>query len=321
MLVAARLRSRMVDQAGAAEVVGVDTARGVIEAAAAVEGSAVRFEVGDIRALALGEGSFDVVVCFEVIDHLAEQEDALIELARVLKDDGVLLMSLPNRHVYPAGNPHHIKELASDELEALLRKRFRNVALYRQHDWLTSAVLGQDLYERGSQASSERVCTVKTQPREVGTELYTLAAASNAKLPEMASVACMTNDLEFRRWITLYDELEKGVQETRRQAGLVDPLLEEQRRLGRRLREAESIIAEIPVLQAQLEKRNRAFEELHLLHKEELSVLSADLTKARSDLANLRRSLSWRITKPLRIGKGAARSLQGSRAVGWMKER
>ena len=33
-------------------------------------------------------------------------------------------MSLPNRHVYPAGNPHHIKELASDELEALLRKGF-----------------------------------------------------------------------------------------------------------------------------------------------------------------------------------------------------
>ena len=72
---------------------------------------------------------------------------------------------------------------------------------------------------------------MKTQPREVGTELYTLAAASNAELPEMASVACMTNDLEFRRWITLYDELEKGVQETRRQAPSVDPLLEEQRRL------------------------------------------------------------------------------------------
>ena len=64
----------MVDQAGAAEVVGVDTARGVIEAAAAVEGSAVRFEVGDIRALALGEGSFDVVVCFEVIDHLQSRK-------------------------------------------------------------------------------------------------------------------------------------------------------------------------------------------------------------------------------------------------------
>ena len=51
-----------------------------------------------LRALPFDDGRFDVVLLLDVLAHveLLDQLKALSEVARVLKDDGVLLMSVPN---------------------------------------------------------------------------------------------------------------------------------------------------------------------------------------------------------------------------------
>jgi len=43
---------------------------------------------------------FDVVVIFEVLEHIADQEKTLRELCRVLKKDGVLVLSVPRKHIF-----------------------------------------------------------------------------------------------------------------------------------------------------------------------------------------------------------------------------
>jgi ubiquinone/menaquinone biosynthesis C-methylase UbiE len=43
------------------------------------------FLVSDCRQIPLGEGTIDVAVCFEVIEHLSEQEALLEEVRRVLR--------------------------------------------------------------------------------------------------------------------------------------------------------------------------------------------------------------------------------------------
>ena len=61
-------------------------------------------------------------------------------------EDGVLAISSPNREVYIPGNPHHRHEFVPDELAETLSRRFTNVRLYRQDDWITSAVLDDELH-------------------------------------------------------------------------------------------------------------------------------------------------------------------------------
>jgi 2-polyprenyl-3-methyl-5-hydroxy-6-metoxy-1,4-benzoquinol methylase len=53
---------------------------------------------GDITKMPFKQGSFDLVLCLDVVEHLSfeQQELAFAEMARVLKKDGILFTSIPN---------------------------------------------------------------------------------------------------------------------------------------------------------------------------------------------------------------------------------
>lgn len=55
----------------------------------------VQLEVGDVENLELGEGSVDLVVCTEVLEHLLRPERALREFYRVLNKNGKSVVSTP----------------------------------------------------------------------------------------------------------------------------------------------------------------------------------------------------------------------------------
>lgn len=80
---------------------------------------------GNLAALPLPNTSVDVVVNFQVIEHLWDQPQFVAECARVLRPGGVLLMSTPNRITFSPGrdtpvNPFHTRELNAQELTELL---------------------------------------------------------------------------------------------------------------------------------------------------------------------------------------------------------
>lgn len=96
--------------------------------------------VGDITALPFEDGSFDAVVCFEVIEHVGRPAALVGELARVLRPGGLLAVSTPNArmerlHARAAGlpdNPFHISSLTPRALRGLLRSSLHDVRLYGQ---------------------------------------------------------------------------------------------------------------------------------------------------------------------------------------------
>ncbi|MBO8180457.1 MAG: methyltransferase domain-containing protein [Archaeoglobus sp.] len=55
------------------------------------------FIVGDARKLPFKDGVFDIVVATEVIEHFVEGELFLAEVYRVLKQNGFLILTTPNR--------------------------------------------------------------------------------------------------------------------------------------------------------------------------------------------------------------------------------
>ena len=75
--------------------------------------------------LPLADSAVDVVVNFQVIEHLWDQPQFVAECLRVLRPGGVLMMSTPNRITFSPGrdtpiNPFHTRELNAAEVTELL---------------------------------------------------------------------------------------------------------------------------------------------------------------------------------------------------------
>ena len=130
----------------AAHVTGVDLAAAAIaHARAAYAGLPnAQFVEASCTRMPLPDASFDVVVSFETLEHIAEQSAFLDEIARVLKPEGVLVLSCPNKVEYSDkrdfANEFHVKELYREELAALVGSRFPEMAWYGQRPSFFSVI-------------------------------------------------------------------------------------------------------------------------------------------------------------------------------------
>jgi SAM-dependent methyltransferase len=134
---APRCAGRDVLEAGCGEGYGADLIAGIArrvvavdydEAAVAhVRSRYARVQVmqANLAQLPLPDASVDVVVNFQVIEHLWDQAQFVSECARVLRPSGLLMVSTPNRITFSPGrdtpiNPFHTRELNACELTQLL---------------------------------------------------------------------------------------------------------------------------------------------------------------------------------------------------------
>jgi len=97
----------------------------------------LEYRVGD--CLALPDGPFDLVVAFEVIEHLAAWPEFLLQVRRVLAPGGLFLVSTPNKLYYAESrgqsgeNPFHVHEFEYAEFSAELQKVFPHVGMLLQN--------------------------------------------------------------------------------------------------------------------------------------------------------------------------------------------
>lgn len=134
---APRCSGRDVLEAGCGEGYGADLIAGVARrvigldyddsAVAHVTARYPRVEAiqGNLAELPLPDAAVDVVVNFQVIEHLWDQAQFIAECARVLRPGGLLMVSTPNRITFSPGrdtpiNPFHTRELNAAELTELL---------------------------------------------------------------------------------------------------------------------------------------------------------------------------------------------------------
>jgi ubiquinone/menaquinone biosynthesis C-methylase UbiE len=166
--------SAILKAAGARRVVGVDLDPKTAEHARRHHDA--EFVVGDVAELPFEEDSFDLVVSFETIEHVAEPSKALAEFRRVLVPDGIFLVSTPNKDQYLVENEFHTIEFTHEEFVSLLREQFETVEVLLQHNWLASAVLSQPVAADSDGQAAHEVSLFKVAGIEAGKELYSLAA-------------------------------------------------------------------------------------------------------------------------------------------------
>ena len=121
-------------KAGAAHVIGVDVSESVCLHARRKYGLDARR--GTAEQIPLPDGSVEVIVSFETIEHVPEPHRFLDECVRILAPGGRLIISTPDKEVYgkqrDVKNPFHCSEMTQEEFSSSLGSRFRDTRIYTQ---------------------------------------------------------------------------------------------------------------------------------------------------------------------------------------------
>ncbi|MCW2789753.1 MAG: SAM-dependent methyltransferase [Aeromicrobium sp.] len=113
--------------------------------------------VGDILDMPYADGSFDVVLASEILEHVPEDDRAIAELVRILSPGGILAITVPRwlpervcwalSDEYHANEGGHIRIFKADELRAQVESQGLELthqhhahALHAPYWWLKCAV-------------------------------------------------------------------------------------------------------------------------------------------------------------------------------------
>jgi ubiquinone/menaquinone biosynthesis C-methylase UbiE len=195
----------------ASHVTGVDVSQQAIDHAKRAYPSLanVEFKAGSCTAIPAPDASIDVAVSFETLEHIAEQERFMAELARVLKPGGLLLISCPNKAEYTdkrgTKNEFHVKELYRDEFAALVARSFPHSTWYGQKPTFYSVIAP----ENAPKATGELVEVTEKAPdhgaAHLASPLYFIVAASRERAtleapPAIMSVLADADDWAYNDW-------------------------------------------------------------------------------------------------------------------------
>lgn len=136
--------SDLLSSSGAKRVYGVDVSKEAIEYCRnEYKRSNLFFLEGDASKIPLGDDSVDVVISFETIEHISHEKqlEFLSEIKRVLRKNGILVISTPNPRYSNKDNHFHIGELSKKNFYSILGENFKNIDRYTQKNSINSEII------------------------------------------------------------------------------------------------------------------------------------------------------------------------------------
>jgi SAM-dependent methyltransferase len=172
-------------------VIGVDIdEQAICHADKTYQQDNLTFIQSDVLQLPLQDNTFDVVVSFETLEHLAEHQQLLAEFKRVLKPDGVLLISTPDKHEYSDktgfDNEYHVRELYRSEFETLIDAHFENSQWFGQKLMFLSSIWRLDQPAR--QLQHDHMSEGQLSSETAFAPMYYVVAASDRPMASMPAM-------------------------------------------------------------------------------------------------------------------------------------
>jgi len=231
----------------------------------------LQFKQGTCESIPAESASFDVVVSFETIEHIVEQEQFLREIQRVLRPDGFAIISTPDKSIYTDefkyNNPFHLKEFYEGEFLEFLKKGFKHVRVLKQRFYSSSVIYGG---EAKGEAISFEVSTNGTETfSESKPGLYMIALVSNAENNFSLPKSYLFVNAEITEAIVLLQRESEGQVSTIRQLrnhnlDLDEKLEERELRINALKAERKELLQSLKATSASLEEMSTASNASHL---------------------------------------------------------
>ena len=200
-------------------VIGIDSAPEAVEFARAhYQSPNLAFEQASCEALPFADGAFDLIVAFEVIEHLREWRAFLEEARRTLAPNGQFIVSTPNKIYYGESrgaqgeNPFHVHEFEFEEFRDALRAVFPHVSLFlenhvegvtfRPHDAGNTAEVRVEAGDAAPEESHFFVAVCAHRPQLGNPTFVYIPRAGNVLRERERHIALLEQELaQKNRWL------------------------------------------------------------------------------------------------------------------------
>ena len=183
----------------AKKVYGVDIDKKTIQYATKNYGADnIEFLVGDGEKIPIDDGMADIVVTFETIEHIKNYKKFIKEIKRILKPDGLMIISTPNDLEFAEGNHYHLHEFKYNELIKLIKKDFKNIQPYFQATWKFVSLGTAEQLSQEKAKYDDFINAAKLNPDQY---LYFFLLCSNRKISEKISSVGMLGEHYSDRYL------------------------------------------------------------------------------------------------------------------------
>jgi SAM-dependent methyltransferase len=249
----------------AESVIGLDVDSTVVQDAAnKYRRDNLKFLVGSPVSVPISPGhTFDAVICFDAIEDATNPQTFFAEIKRLLKPDGLFLISVPNQS--SRDNLFGTKAFTPELFHHLLKSRFSHVEPFKQEIWANSIIQPDALSNNGT-------------GRPKGEPQYLLAIASDSPISTIVTSTYADSV------ITLLREKEKALRALLEMKAYQDETIKRQER---QLAERKQTLATLEEAFAWHRSRIDSLEKTRAFLENEIDELRK---KVESD----RKALEWR---------------------------
>jgi SAM-dependent methyltransferase len=240
----------------------------------------LNFLQASCASLPLPDASIDLAVAFEVIEHLADWREFLLEARRVLAPGGQFIVSTPNKDYYAESrrlsgpNPYHDHEFEYDEFLAELAAVFPHVSMYLQNH--AEGIVFRPVFPEC--AAQVRVESGESGPEHAHFFVAVCALRAQTGAPTFVYLPTTTNILREREMHI---------------AALEGELATKNQWLDQARSEHQELVEKFRQQTAELEERNRWAEQLNQEIEQRCQTIQELMEESVRQKADYEKSVAW----------------------------